>query len=955
MNKPFLKILADHITKNHPDAGNRLCVVLPNRRGGLFLRQYLIPDNNVPTWAPAVYSIEDYISAITNLHLPDPLEQMSALYKAHCTVRGSKALPFDDFIGWSKGLIRDFEETDQYLIQPDLLFGHLSETRAISLWNPDGKPLTDFEKNYLEFFRSLPDYHKHYKQLLLEKKLAYHGLACRLAAETPGNYPFFRDHDHIIFAGFNAIAPAQLSVIKYIVSSGKGEILWDADSYYVENQSQEAGRFLRKLFTDKSLGKAPDLSGFFAEAERNIHIAGVPGQVGQTLLAGTILKNIASDNNKQVLDKTAVVLADESLMLPMLNALPAEIEVFNVTMGYPLNQSPLFNLFDSIIEMHVNSRPEPGNRMVSFYHRQLLQILTHSHIQLVARSKDINEINQLIRAMKRPFIAFADIETASPGNTVLPLARLLMKAAVKPESLAVLLQQIAEHLRVPIAGKTEENKNEKQADTEVLYNISLIINRLHSLSTEEGLLESLRTFRSLFRDAAGSMPVAFYGEPLRGTQIMGMLETRTLDFENVILLSANEDKLPSGKSYNSFIPFDLRREFGLPTHTDQQAVYAYHFYRLLQRSKNIWLIYNSEANDLGGGEKSRFISQIIRELPAYSKVNKIQELHIRSSNQASRTTSPVIEKDEVVMERLIEMADKGFSPTTLSQLLICPMRFYFSTVLRLDETSEVEETIDFRTLGTVVHQVLQDFYTPFAGRFPGESDYRQMENSISTSVKAAMNKHYSGGDTETGRNLLIVRVAETWIKRYLEMEASAEYSTEKGDHFICAEQQLESFVTLKNDSSPTLKVRLKGTADRIDRVNGITRIIDYKTGKVDASDLKKTPAEVFSNEKESFPEKAFQLMFYQFLSKNHPDLFPQPEKVRAGIITFRKLAEGFLPLNSGDVLPLDMANEFGNHLTQLLEELFDKTMPFNCTPYEKRCANCNYKQICRREYASTEW
>jgi CRISPR/Cas system-associated exonuclease Cas4 (RecB family) len=311
----------------------------------------------------------------------------------------------------------------------------------------------------------------------------------------------------------------------------------------------------------------------------------------------------------------------------------------------------------------------------------------------------------------------------------------------------------------------------------------------------------------------------------------------------------------------------------------------------------------------------------------------------------------VIEKDEVVMERLIEIAEKGLSPTTLSQFLICPMRFYFSTVLRLDETSEVEETIDFRTLGTVVHQVLQDFYTPFAGRFPGESDYRQMESNIGTQVKAAMNKHYSGGDTETGRNLLIVRVAETWIKRYLEMESKAGYSTEKGDHFICAEQQLESFVTLKNDSSPALKIRLKGTADRIDRVNGITRIIDYKTGKVDASDLKKTPIEVFANEKESFPEKAFQLMFYQFLAKNHPDLFPQPEKVEAGIITFRKLADGFLPLNSGDVLPLDMANEFGNHLTQLLEELFDKTTPFYCTPYEKRCANCNYKQICRREYA----
>ncbi|KAF0201314.1 MAG: hypothetical protein FD170_2773 [Bacteroidetes bacterium] len=955
MNKPFLESLAEHILSKYQGEGNRLCVVMPNRRAGLFLRQYLSPADDKPIWAPAIFSVEDFVAHVSSFAIPDPLVQMSALYKAHCEINGTKSLPFDDFIGWSKGLIRDFEETDQYLIDPASLYGHLSETRALSLWNLNERPLTEFEQNYLQFFRSLPEYYRIYREILTSQNLAYHGMACRMLAENPVEYLLTPDWNHIIFAGFNAITPAQLKIFYYLIASGKSEIQWDADAYYINNPDQEAGRFLRKHLKDQNLGKPNEISDYFGTTARNIKIAGVPRQVGQTMLAGSLISELITTHGPEVLTKTAVVLADESLLIPLLNAIPPEAGQFNVTMGYPLMQSPVFTLFDGIIEMHINASAGRSADYNAFYHRNLTQVLQHSHMHFLAKHQHIGEVLKLIRASKLSYIGLNDLSTISSNNSFMKVVRLIMQKTSTVAELIHLLQQIIAMMKASPGSENNTENQRNSAETEILFNLAVILNKLETLSADAGLIGSQRTLRNLFREAAMSMPVAFYGEPLKGIQVMGLLETRTLDFENIILLSANEDKLPSGKSYNSFIPFDIRREFGMPTHQDQQAVYAYHFYRLMQRSSNIWLIYNSEADDLGGGEKSRFISQILHELNAYGSMNTLTQLSPVMDSLFKQRAAFVIEKDQIVLDRLLVLADNGLSPTTVNQYLNCSMRFYLGTVLGLGETEEVEETIDFRTLGTVVHEALQHFYEKYKGSFPSAAEYQRFLKQVPEAVSAAMQKHYPGGDTKNGRNLLIVKVAETWIKRFLDLESEQGYNPSAGDHMIAVEERLSASLNIATSWKGDVKVKLKGSADRIDRVNGLTRVIDYKTGKVEQKELKKNPEELFINDKDVFPEKAFQLYFYLLMASQNDKISQNTETLTAGIITFRKLSEGFLPLITDGATTSESITKFGNLLAGLIEEIFDPSIPFTRTPFEKRCNNCIFKVMCNRDKKEGAW
>lgn len=955
MNKPFLESLAEQILSKYQGEGSRLCIVMPNRRAGLFLRQYLSPVDDKPIWAPAIFSVEDFVAHISGLAIPDPLVQMSALYKAHCEINGSKSLPFDDFIGWSKGLIRDFEETDQYLIDPASLYGHLSETRALSLWNLNERPLTEFEQNYLQFFNSLPEYYRIYREVLTGQNLAYHGMACRLVAENPTKYLLTPDWNHIIFAGFNAITPAQLKIFHYLIASGKSEVRWDADAYYINNPIQEAGRFLRKHLKDQNLGNPNEISDYFGTTARNIKIAGVPRQVGQTMLAGSLISELIANQGPEILTRTAVVLADESLLIPLLNAIPPGAGQFNVTMGYPLMQSPVFTLFDGIIEMHINASSGRSVDFNSFYHRNLTQVLQHSHMHFLAKHQHISEVLKLIRASKLSYIGLNDLSSISSQNSFMKVVRLIMQKTSTVAELIHLLQLIIALMKASPGNENNNDDQRNSAETEILFNLAVILNKLETFSADAGLIGSQRTLRNLFREAALSMPVAFYGEPLKGIQVMGMLETRTLDFENIILLSANEDKLPSGKSYNSFIPFDIRREFGMPTHHDQQAVYAYHFYRLMQRSSNIWLIYNSEADDLGGGEKSRFISQILHELNAYSSLNTITQVSPTMDSFFKQRTAFVIEKDQIVLDRLLILAENGLSPTTVNQYLNCSMRFYLGTVLGLGETTEVEETIDFRTLGTVVHEALQRFYEKYKGSFPSATEYQSFQNQIPETVSAAMQKHYPGGDTKNGRNLLIVKVAETWIKRFLNLESEQGYNPSAGDHMIAVEEKLSASLNITTSWNGDLRVKLKGSADRIDRVNGLTRIIDYKTGKVENRELRIKSVDELFETSAIHKEKAFQLMCYLLLVNKEEKNGSDSGLTQAGIISFRSLKQGFRPLEITDQDSSTALAEFESGLIRLFEEIYDPEIPFTQTDRKEDCYFCPFKGICSKTEEKQGW
>lgn len=955
MSKPFLEKIAEKIRVKYPDTGNRLCVVMPNRRAGLFLKSYLAPAGQKPVWAPAIFSVEDFVARISGLTIPDALAMMLSLYESHCEVEQSAAQGFDEFAGWGRGLIRDFDETDQYLADPATLFNFLSETKALSLWNLDERPLTEFEQQYLKFFNSLPAYYQNFTERLLNQQLAYHGLACRVVAANPEKYMAEAPWDHYLFAGFNAITPAQLGLFKYLISHGKAEILWDADAYYLNDNNQEAGRFLRKYKNDRALGDFGDVSDFFTQEDKTINIAGVPRNIGQTRLAGNIIRELIERGDPEMLGKTAVVLADESLLLPLLNAIPPEAGQFNITMGFPLQFAPLYKLFDTLLMMHVNASGGKNQSEAYFYNKDVLALLQHSYLPMITDPGLLKKVIARMRSGRNAFVSLSEILGNLKDHQAAPEPyNLLFGKVNSPAALTGLLIQLIDLFRVAMT----ENKPDSawhKAETEILFNLAVIANRLHTLTTGSAIIGTLSTLHTLFREVAPTMPVAFYGEPLKGIQVMGMLETRTLDFENVILLSVNEDTLPSRKSYNSFIPFDVRQHFGLPTHQDQQSVFAYHFYRLLQRSRETWLIYNSEAGDLGGGERSRFISQILTELPLVNPKVQIREFKPSQGTTLTIAKPIVIGKNGQTSLRLQELSNHGFSPTALNVYLNCTLKFYFTYILNLGEPEEAEETIDYRTLGNIVHEVMHEFFLPFVGRVPDKASLSALQETAGSAIGRAVKKHFDGGDINTGRNLLITKVAEVWIRRMIASEISAAENRPGLLTIIALEEKLEKELLLKDPVQGDISVKLKGTADRIDRIGNLLRVIDYKTGKIKPGELKlKSTGDLFDPSKPA-KEKAFQLLFYMMLTNNRKEIRQSFPELQSGIISFRSLSEGFMPLVIDGTDTETAIREFEKGLTGLLGEIFDTSVPFSQTTKAEHCTICPFKSICHRTEEKKVW
>ncbi|MDD2527612.1 MAG: PD-(D/E)XK nuclease family protein [Lentimicrobiaceae bacterium] len=941
MKQAFLEILANHIQSHFPHSGSRLCVVLPNRRAGLFLKRYLVPLNEQPVWAPSILPIEDFTAQLSGLLIPDPLDLMTSIYSAHQQIEREHALSFDEFYGRASGLLHDFEEVEQYLVDPAQLFSFLSESKAISLWNAENEPLTPFEKNYLEFFHAMHLYYNIFRQELLTRKLATQGMATRMLAEGVISVDI-QQWDHIIFAGFNALTPAQIRLIKSLTSRKIATMMWDADAWFMNNDLQEAGTFLRSYRKDKELGDFGSFSDKFKEEAHEILISGLPGLTGQANMAGHIIRQIMAEDETSR-GSTAIVLADESLLLPLLNAMPEEAGAFNITMGYPLTQSPLYQLFNNIIQLHVNAVVNQDNQEFNYYFKDLLHVLRHPYaVYLISEEHRQALINQIVQS-KRPYYGLKELKLRTFSAPSFNEETHLFAGNCKDaRALLLLLQQCIGKIKSRFS--TEGIKN-RQADMEVLFNLSRIINRLQQFSASHAFISQLSTLQLLFSEAAHQMPVAFYGEPLQGIQIMGLLETRTLDFDNIILLSANEGVLPVAKSHLSYIPFDIRMHFGMPTHRDQQAIYAYHFYRLLIRSRKAWLIYNSEPGRLGGGERSRFITQLLIEMPQYSTRVSINETTPSLSARLNPIAKIVIEKDEFIMQQLRDLGRRGFSPTSLTSYLNCSLRFYFSYVLRLHETEQEDEHIDHRTLGIVVHAVMQNLLQPLRNQKITADQLKHGSNVITEKINSAFNNDFPQGDITTGRNLLIATLAKKWITLALEKEISM--LDETAEVKVLALEKSLSRKLQTDTTKGTIEVKLTGKADRIDNRDNETLIIDYKTGMVSSGDLGIKAVEDLFNSEKPIKEKAFQLLFYIYLAKGDKDFSWNTDHINAALFSFRSIAAGLqtLQLKEDHNSALD---SFEQHLTTLIAEIYDPGVNFSQTSNEKKCLYCPFKVICQR-------
>ncbi|MGB5227272.1 MAG: PD-(D/E)XK nuclease family protein, partial [Eudoraea sp.] len=641
-------------------------------------------------------------------------------------------------------------------------------------------------------------------------------------------------------------------------------------------------------------------------------ITGVPKKVSQAKYVGNLISNLNKKDPKQI-RSTAVILGDETLLNPILNSIPAEINRVNITMGYPLDKTPIAGMFTRLFDLYIqlDSRGWFYKNLVSFLvHPYVQKILTKDHLNTIARIKtEINKRNWI-------YITPSKLESLFPDSNE-GLTLLFSDENVDPSVFLNKVIGIIELLKVKF------QLLENNLELEYLYKFYTLFNELKLLSAKYPFLKDLRALQSIFKELLSTEKVNFRGEPLEGLQIMGMLESRNLDFETVIITSVNEGILPAGKTNNSFIPFDIKREFGLPVYKEKDAVYTYHFYRLLQRAKNIYLIYNTEADVIEGGEKSRFISQLLTdENHLENIVTKIAVPRINSI-----VNSPVsIQKDRDITNKISAVLKKGLSPSSLTNYIKNPINFYKQKILKLEEALEVEETIASNTFGIILHKAMEILYDPFLGSFLTEGGLLEQKQKIRAVVENELLKIYTAEDISRGKNLIAFNVIMAYINSFIlkEIQDIKHHNIK----ILALENELSVRIDVPGIDTP---VTLKGTLDRVDEKDGMLRILDYKTGSVLKSNVEVVLwDEIIENYDRS---KAFQLLCYSFMYQ----IINPIEKMNAGIISFKNLGSGpfyFSTKNSRNTSNKDLnitketLDLFREQLIKLIQEIANPDVPF---------------------------
>lgn len=913
MSKPtFLNQLAKQIIEKYSDALSDITVILPNKRAKVFLINELKKTTSKTIFSPEIISIEEFVQNIAGIRTIDSVELLFEFYEVYCSVEKNNALDeFENFANWAKTLLQDFNEIDRYLLDPDKILKYLENIKEIEHWSVDINKRTELIAKHLIFWKKLPLYYHSLYHHLFNKGIGYQGLIYREAKENLNHFTENLNNQTFLFAGFNALNQAEEYIVQHLLAIDKAEVFWDIDEIFLKDEMHDAGLFQRKFKKDWNFyGSNPYqwISREFS-TEKNIEIISTPKAIGQAKIVGNLIEKLTEKDNLQ---NVAVVLGEENLLLPILYSLPKNVEALNITMGFSSKNNPAQLLISKLFKLHVNTTNR-NSSSYTMYFKDVLDVLTNPLIEpYVEATALVNKINR----NNFSFISWNRLhELYAKENTLFEL--LFKKWDTNPIQF---LENIGKIL-VYIKDKLSSDNEEEKITNAFVYSVYKIINKLISYFSNQNTITDLKTLASIYKQVINVAEVSFEGEPLEGLQIMGVLESRVLDFETVIITSVNEGKFPAGKSNNSFIPYDVKREYGLPTYKEKDAIYTYHFYHLLQRAKNIYLLYNSDSEGFDAGEKSRFITQLeIEKQPNHTLTHSFYNPIVPAIAQEVM----VIKKSELVQNRLKEIAEKGFSPSSLTSYIRNPIQFYFQRVLHIKETDEVEENIAINTLGTIIHGALEELYKPFIGRILTVSDIKICYSKVETEVTSQFKEVYKEGEIKTGRNLLAFEVAKRNVENFLRAE---EKEIEKGEEIqiIALETTFERQIT---DSRLPFPVLIKGNVDRIELRNGRIRIIDYKTGKVEQksvtlSDWNGLTADIKN-------DKIIQVLAYAFMYETHA----KDREIEAGIVSFKNMKAGFLPFRfkvdkeNFEIITPEILADYLNEIVILLLEIFDKTIPF---------------------------
>lgn len=935
----FLKQVARRIADSHPKDTDRVLVVMNNRRSlRFFQRQF----NGLgrPLFLPKTMVIDDLVAELGGLEVVPNEFLLFELYRIHIELGGEerKYKTFDEFISFGDLMLGDFSELDQYCVDARDLFGNLHALKGIGEWDIEGSELSPFQRNYLEFYRSLYDYYRLLHERLLAQGKAYGGMAYRHVAEHIGEWlqEAGCQWQAVYFVGFNAISECERRIIGEYVHRGIGHLLTDGDPYFLAPE-QEAGHFLRKHM-DEFPEIRPSGTSLFAQGSRRVTVVECPESVMQCKFAGQLLGQHPDWLHGSEGENTAVVLADESLLLPMLNSLPDTGDDYsvNISMGYAYTDSNLHLLVQKLLRLHRN-RDRRG-----YYGSDVLEVLGDNNVarlldipNLHRRTAAFLEEGNYIRCHAAELKAFLS-DSRQSVESLFPESMLSVD-----EWIASVQQLLA---AIVSSGLLESNKKEKQAAA----SLAGILDYLTELQNAYHYMEDFSTLEKIYARIGRRHNIALIGEPLSGLQMMGVLETRNLDFHRVVLLSANEGVIPSGRSGNTLVPHELKRAFGLPTYQEKDSVYAYNFYHLLLRAEEVWLVYSSESEAMGKGEASRFIRQVESELAPRFGI-EVNHLIVSNSEPPKESVGRDAEygvKTLAMMERLHRQADKGFTPTGFDDYLECPLHYCNSRVLGISEEEALDNDLDASQLGTCIHNVLEHVYSPYTGRAVEAAGLREALDHLPQLMDREFHDYFMHGRDTEGRNHFYHSVAETQLRSLLQKEIAL---LEQGHsiEIVAVEQMIEPPCLLGHtpDGHP---VRLRGKVDRIDRFDGRLRIIDYKTGRLENSEISFKST---SNRKGEvvIPGKWFQLMCYALLyARSLPASHSPLSTFSVGIYPLRNLQSDVRLATwdgSADITSA-MLDDFEQRLRELCLELLDPAVPFRAATRKEACRYCDVRTFC---------
>ncbi len=961
--KTFLEYVAADMLERYGTNLSRVAVVFPNKRASLFLNQALAQQAEQPIWSPTYITISELFRSRTSLTVVNPIKAVCMLHRIFIKITGRDE-PLDHFFGWGQLLISDFDDVDKNMADAAQLFSNvrnLHELDSIDYLDEEQKQLimrffsnfsgdpTVLKQRFLDLWCHLYDIYVTFRRQLRNDGLAYEGMLYRDVVEQDmGEYPF----DHYLFVGFNVLQKVEQRLFRHLKEEGKADFYWDYDDYYMRQSTHEAGTYLRKWIAPFPNRLDDNDADIYDHLGKNKELTFISSPT-ENLQARYISTWLREHERWRDGKRTAIVMADENLLQTVIHCIPPEVEAINVTTGFPLQQTPITSWVNHLFLLQTAGYSESEK---SFHMSYVRRVLQHPYAQLV--SPLATDLGRELIESKR---FFADTDTLAQDEGL----RLLFASLgtyddefQHAEHVIRWMKQVVE--TVALAGGAQKGALFQES----VFRMFTLLQQLEQLIANETLDCDLNMLRRLLTQLIAVTSIPFHGEPARGVQVMGVLETRNLDFDHVLILSCNEGNMPKGVDDSSVIPHALRSAYELTTIDNKVAIYSYYFHRLIQRAKDVTIMYNNSTEGGKAGEMSRFMLQLMVEWPY-----PIRKLSLQTGQESIQTHAMAIKKDEKVMAQLKQLTK--FSPTMLTKYLHCQLRFYYNYVANLYEQVEAnEDELDVRSFGLIFHRAAQLMYDQLLPKDRITSDdidqllkqSSTKQNPLLPIVEEATAEEYFHLPEGTKRHpklnglqLLSQQVVIKYLKQLLKTDKRVAPL-----HIIAHETDVERSITFTAQGEE-YEVLVGGRIDRVDEVLLDTpewhwRVVDYKTGTRQAKELDNVD-EVFDRTKmaSSHADYQLQVMLYSMLlSQMRDDRHLPPYAISPALLFIQHAnQDDYTPeLTLGGKPISDIrtyVTDFEQHLKLVLAEIFDASKPFQPNDDTASCATCPYSVLCGRE------